>query len=76
LDFDRKPVTAMAPGVSGDANVYTTSPGRLRHKKFDRLPEKFLAVIAEQLFRMRVYQDDLPLVVHQYHGAGGSFDSP
>ena len=66
----------MAPAVRADGTVRVTSPGRLRHEKFDRLPEKFLAAVAEQLFRMRVHQDHLSLVVHQYQGAGGSFDSP
>ena len=42
----------MPPGVRGDTNVRVTCARRLRHENFDGLPEKFLALVTKQFFRM------------------------
>ena len=42
-------------------------PEALRNKRFDRLPEQLVAMVAEEFLGLRINQDDAPGVVHHNH---------
>ena len=43
-------------------------PESLRHEHLHGLAEKFLALVAEQFFRLRIDQDDSTVVSGDHHG--------
>jgi hypothetical protein len=44
------------------------------NQNLERLVEKFLARVAEKLFRLRVHEDDLAARIHDDHRIGRSLD--
>src|SRR5580698_9548559 len=46
----------------------------LRNNVFYLLPDQFIAAVSELLLRLHIQKNDLPTLVHHYHGIGRRFE--
>src|SRR5580692_8248245 len=46
----------------------------LRNNVFHLLPDQFIAAVSELLLRLHIQENDLPTLVHHYHGIGRRFE--